>query len=316
MDEQTIIKQIRELAEKLGKTPTKREYNKVYRPTYNNIKFGRFSLMVEKAGLTLNYFCLSDEEIKRKFKNYIEKNGVPACGSIKIKGLPSFDVVQKRWGTYENFLKEIGYSGNLTRFSKKYTKDEMIKFLQEKVDDGSFRLHKDLKTKKELPYIDTVYKILDCKSFDDVIKIIDREKYFKKYKTKETSKIEKTNEELISDYIKLSKKINKTVYGATRFDTVKYLGIYSNFYAMRFGSFSNFRKEAGFEKFKNIKPKFTKEEVTELLLDEIKNKGRLLKVREIDADENFPSLTTIYCLFRTCKIKEIYEKIGANKIIK
>lgn len=316
MDEQTIIKQIRDLAEKLGKTPTRREYNKVYRPAYNNKKFGSFSLIVEKAGLTSNRFCLSDEEVKQKFKEYIEKNGIPACRSVKIKGLPSFDVVINRWGSYENFLKEIGYSGKLNKFHKNYIRDEMIKFLQEKVDDGSFRCNKDLKTKKELPYIDTVCRILDCKSFEEVTKIIDREKYFKINKKKEAYKIEKTNEELISDYIKLSKKINKTVYGATRFDTVKYLGIYSTFYAMRFGSFSNFRKEAGFEKFKNIKPKFTKDEAVELLLEEIKNKGRFLKLREIEADAKLPSLTTLYCLFGTCKIKEIYEKIGANKIIK
>ncbi|MBM6876394.1 hypothetical protein H6A04_12270, partial [Fusobacterium mortiferum] len=101
--ERDIIKNIKVLAKELGKTPTKRDYLKKYgNPQFENI--GGFSLMLEKVGYVRNkHNNLNDEDIKRIFKEYIKKNGVPISHKFP-KTLPSYDLVCSR---FKSLLKKM-----------------------------------------------------------------------------------------------------------------------------------------------------------------------------------------------------------------
>lgn len=294
--EKLIIKNIKVLAKELGKTPTKRDYLKKYgNPQFENV--GGFSLMLEKAGYVRNkHNNLTDEDIKKMFKKYIKENGVPISHKFP-KSLPSYDLICKRFGSYKSFLNSIGYDS----FEKIYTKDEIVKLLQNGIDNGDIKSIIDL-SKKGYPVPATIYKILGVANWKETLKLINRElnsNYVRSFK------YNYTQEELRTMYFDLSKKLNKNVRGASKYDVKQHLGITQDVFQRVFNkSFSELKKEWGFQvKGNNI---YTRKIILEILEKKLKEKGSYLTLREMMLDEELPALTTIYRIFNTYSIKKIY----------
>lgn len=301
--EKLIIKNIKVLAKELGKTPTKRDYLKKYgNPQFENI--GGFSLMLEKAGYVRNkHNNLNDEDIKRIFKEYIKKNGVPISHKFP-KTLPSYDLVCSRFRSYKEFLNLIGYD----TLEKSYTKNEIVKLLQNGIDNGDIKSVVDL-SKKGYPIPATIYKILGVASWKETLKLINRElnsNYVRSFK------YNYTQEELRTMYFDLSKKLNKNVRGASKYDIKKYLGITQDVFQRVFNkAFRELKIEWGFQVRGNSI--YTREMILEILQKKIEAKGSYLTLREIVADKDLPALTTIYRIFNTKSLKIIYSDINIEK---
>ena len=294
--EKLIIKNIKVLAKELGKTPTKRDYLKKYgNPQFENI--GGFSLMLEKAGYVRNkHNNLTDEDIKRIFKEYIKKNGVPISHKFP-KTLPSYDLVCSRFRSYKEFLNLIGYD----TLEKSYTKNEIVKLLQNGIDNGDIKSIIDL-SKKGYPVPATIYKILGVASWKETLKLINRElnsNYVRSFK------YNYTQDELKNMYLELSKKLNKNVRGASKYDIKEYLGITQDVFQRVFNkAFRELKMEWGFQVRGNSI--YTREMILEILEKKLKEKGSYLTLREIVADNELPSITTIYRIFNTKSLKKIY----------
>ena len=294
--EKLIIKNIKVLAKELGKTPTKRDYLKKYgNPQFENV--GGFSLMLEKAGYVRNkHNNLTDEDIKRIFKEYIKKNGVPISHKFP-KTLPSYDLVCSRFRSYKEFLNLIGYD----TLEKSYTKNEIVKLLQNGIDNGDIKSIIDL-SKKGYPVPATIYKILGVASWKETLKLINRElnsNYVRSFK------YNYTQDELKNMYLELSKKLNKNVRGASKYDIKEYLGITQDVFQRVFNkAFRELKMEWGFQVRGNSI--YTREMILEILEKKLKEKGSYLTLREIVADNELPSITTIYRIFNTKSLKKIY----------
>ena len=121
-----------------------------------------------------------------------------------------------------------------------------------------------------------------------------------------------TQDELKNMYLELSKKLNKNVRGASKYDIKKYLGITQDVFQRVFNkSFSELKKEWGFQTRRNNI--YTREMILEILQKKIEAKGSYLTLREIVADKDLPALTTIYRIFNTKSLKIIYSDINIEK---
>lgn len=295
-----LIKNIKLLAQELGKTPTKRDYLKKYgNPQFENV--GGFSIILEKAGFIRNkYNNLSNDEIKKIFRNYIKENGVPISHKFP-KILPSYDLVCNRFGSYKKFLNSIGYD----TLEKNYTKDEIVELLQRGIDRGEIKSIIDL-SKKGYPVPATIYKILEVTSWKETLKLIDRDL---KSRHGISFKYEYTQDKLKTMYFDLSKKLNKNIQGASKYDIKEYLGITQDVFQRVFNkSFAELKREWGFQ-IKKGSSIYSKEIIVEFLKNEIEKKGRKLTIREIISNDNLPAITTIYRIFNTKSIKKIYSLI-------
>lgn len=298
--ENKIINNIKLLAKELGKTPTRKEYyNKYGNPQFENI--GGFSLILEKAGFTRNkHTNLSKKDIKRIFKKYIKENGIPISHKFP-KNLPSYDLICDRFGSYKSFLNSIGYD----TLEKTYTKNEIIELLQAGIDRGDIKSVIDL-AKNSYPVPGTIYKILKVSSWKETLKLIDREL---NSNYNRSSKYNYTQKELKTMYLELSKKLNKNIRGASKYDVKEHLGITQDVFQRVFKkSFVELKKEWGFQARKRNSI-YTQEMILELLRKKIKEKGRELTIREIISDDELPAMTTIYRIFNTTSLKKIYSLI-------
>ena len=77
-------------------------------------------------------------------------------------------------------------------------------------------------------------------------------------------------------------------------------------------SFIELKKEWGFQARGNNRI-YTQEMILELLRKKTKEKGRVLSIREIILDDELPSITTIYRIFNTTSLKDIYSVINIEK---
>lgn len=302
-----IIENLKRLAEKLNKTPTKREYGKEYgNPGFE--RYGGYNAMVKKAGLFLNKkIKLSDEEILQIFKEYIEKNGIPTSYKFP-KELPSIQLIFSRFGEYKNLLRKLGYD----KYVKEYTRESVIKILQDGIDSGKIKAKYDLH-KAGYPSLSTIYKLLKTNIWNEVLKIIDREQA-EYMKTKTNNKVWKgrynfTKEELKEKYITLSKQLSKEKRGASAIDIRKHLGFSENVFYTTFKiPLSELRIEWGYQPYAP-QTKYTKEALINILIDYIKKNKRKLKIKEIHADKNLPGIKNFYREFKTRSFKDIYAEI-------
>lgn len=297
--EKLIIKKIKELAQELEKTPTKRDYLKKYgNPQFENI--GGFSKMLEKAGFIRNkYTNLSNEEIKKIFLDYIKENGVPISHKFPKK-LPSYDMICDRFGSYKEFLNLIGYD----TLEKSYTKEEIIKLLRKGIDNKEIKSIIDL-NKNKYPAPATIYKILGVNNWKETLILIERN-LKSTYNT--NLRYNYTQEELKKVYLDLSNKLNKNIYGASKYDVKEHLGITQDVFQRVFNkTFTELKQEWGFQVIE--RKKYTKTDISKILNEKIKNKGKNLTLREIICDKDIPALSTLYRIFNTTSIKKIYLEI-------
>lgn len=304
LSETEIIKRVQNLAIKLGKTPTRREYVAEYGSIAGFNLFHGYNDILIKAGLKVNHHKnLSDDEIKEMYIKYIKENGVPSSRNIP-KELPSCDTIQDRFGSYRAFLKSIGYESH----QKSYTKEELTKLLQDGIDNGSIKSMIDL-NKPGYPSYNCFYNIFGVRTWKEILKIIDRnlESTFIPHKNYNFSK-----EELKNKYIELSEKIGKTKSGASKHEVRKYLGFTESVFFIAFKKpLSELRREWGYTP-RKAKKIYTKEMILKALEEQEKKIGRKLTLREIVRCKELPSLPTIYITFETTSMEEIYKKRESN----
>ena len=298
--EEKIIYRLKELSRKLNKTPTRKEYIVEYgNPSFE--KFGGYNKILEKAGLTVNmYVQLTNEEIQEKFKAYIKKNGIPKSTEIP-KNLPSYDLIKLRFGGYKTFLQSIGYDSLLNYWDR----EKIIKILQEGIDNGEIKSREDL-NKKGYPTMSTIKKVLNVSTWRETLVIIDR-KLTSNYKFHDRYNF--TKEELKEIYDNLSKKLGKIERGASEKDIRKELGFNVGVFESVFKKkFIDLKKEWGYVP-RNNPALYTADELIEILRLKREEKGSNLTIREIIVDKDLPYISTIYRIFNTKSLKEIYKKI-------
>lgn len=116
----------------------------------------------------------------------------------------------------------------------------------------------------------------------------------------------KSNEDLMKEYKLLCEELGKVVNGR---EITENLGYSSSFFIGRFGTLKAIRELLGYEHHgKDLS--WTKEEIKLKLLEEYKkNDNKKLKLREIETNNNLPSLNTIKSYFRAKKISEIWSEV-------
>ena len=295
-----ILKQIKELAVKLKKIPTKEEYEKKYGKIVELRQYGGFSNLLELASPILEKKEVSKTEVEDSYLKYIKENGIPSEKDLP-KDLPQLKIIKKY---FKNLLTEIGYVESRAAFWK-MSQEELISFLQESVDSKVLKLPKDFNLNINLPFWETVKYILKCETFDEMADIIDRQELneirYNKY----------TKKEVVMVYRKLSDKLGKTETGATIRDLELYHHLNSYYISELFGGLNELRMALGYKVGEqDIKSTvFNKEEIKKILKKKIKIKGRNLKIRELEEIPELPSLPTIYKIFEVNKIKELYAAI-------
>lgn len=313
MNREIIIDRIVTLSKKLNKTPTKKEYVE----EYNNTEFSRYfkgsyTEALESAGLKANYNKnLTKEQVLEKYKKYIFVHGMNFSSRNIPKGLPGADVISKKlWNGWNDFLEELGQEKNINLFHK-LSKEEMIKFLQEKIDSGIIKTSSDIYNNKDLPDIRSIRCVLKTDSLEEINKMLNRKLFNIKKKSEVASIREKTTEELLDEYIQLSKKLNKTINGASFVDIKKYTNYSPISFSRRFVNMNKLRRAAGFEPLQNM-DLYNREEVLEIVYNIYKqNNFKKLKWREI-LITNEISITVINKHLSN-KIEEIYKIILEEK---
>lgn len=313
MNREIIIDRIITLSKKLNKTPTKKEYVK----EYNNTEFSRYfkgsyTEALEASGLKANYNKnLTKEQVLEKYRKYISVHGMNFSSRNIPKGLPGADVISKKlWNGWNDFLEELGQEKNVNLFHK-LSKEEMIKFLQEKIDLGIIKTSSDIYNNKDLPDIRSIRCVLKTDSLEEINKMLNRKLFNIKKKSEVTSIREKTTEELLDEYIQLSKKLNKTINGASFVDIKRYTNYSPISFSRRFVNMNKLRRAAGFEPLQNM-DLYNREEVLETVYNIYKqNNFKKLKWREI-LITNEISITVINKHLSN-KIEEIYKIILEEK---
>ena len=307
--EKLIIDNIKNLAKKINKTPRRKDYIKEYKTeVFEN--FGGYSKLVEKAGFIPNKRTnLTKEEIINRFVKYYKEHYIVPSSMHIPKELPSYDIIFNKFGSYDNFLRELNLNREILNHFAAYSKEDLIKFLQEKVDEGIIKQSKDLKVNPELPFLETIQYVFNKKmTFNELMIAIDRPKLIKNIKKPEHKEYSK--EQLIEIYQELSDELNIKEYGATSKDLLEHRGINLYIIDKYFGSINNLREILGYKTIEREKfQKYNKEEIRQILIKKIKSKGKMLKIREIEADEDLPSIKTICKLFGETKIENLYKKI-------
>lgn len=217
----------------------------------------------------------------------------------KLGRVPTYNEYKKEYGFNQIPHKFGGYCGLLEAANLGYTwggkisKRKLINYLQKNIDNGKIKSIRDLRLKKEFPDVPTIYRILECNSLEEVNRIINRNIFFKIIRKSRVKSIKnKSNEELLKEYRLLSQNL-KRENGATGNDIEKYLMYSSKSFIFRFNGLEKLRKLAGYD-YKQKYSKWNKEKIKERLLVEYrKNNNKRLKIREIELNENLPSITTI-----------------------
>ena len=300
---EVILKQIKELAAKLKKIPTKEEYEEKYGKIVGLRQYGGFSSLLELASPILEKKEISKTEVEDSYLKYIKENGIPSEKDLP-KALPQLKIIKKYFKTFKNLLKEIGYIESRAAFWK-MSQEELISFLQKSVDSKVLKAPKDFNLNFNLPFWETVKSTLKCETFDEMADIIDRQELneirYNKY----------TRKELVMAYRKLSDRLGKSETGATIRDLELYHRLNSYYISEIFGGLNELRMALGYKVGEQeIKSTvFNKEEIKKILRKRVKIRGRNLKIREIEKIPELPSLPTIYKIFEVNKIKELYAAI-------
>ncbi|MDP0494113.1 MAG: hypothetical protein Q7K48_07435, partial [Fusobacterium sp. JB021] len=168
--------------------------------------------------IVLNY--RKNKEIKTKInkETIIERTKELAK---KLGKIPTLREYKKEYGFNQIFTKfEKGYlevlfrAGFIPKWKFGMSKEEMIDYLQEKIDSGELKSFKELMFNREFPTLKIIYKSLGCKSLKEIEEIIDRVFVIAKREKRGYKSIKyKSNEELINEYKLLCEKLGKVASG-------------------------------------------------------------------------------------------------------
>lgn len=290
------IKILLEVKNKLGRVPTSKEFEKLGKVAVPRKRF-LYNELLKLAGLETQREYFNKEVFEEKVKDYLKINSkIPGSANwAKLFGVDP-KTIKKHYGSINNFKSLFVKINPFLNFGEK----EMIRFLQNKIDNGELLTSSDLAKNKDLPRLDKIKDILKVGSWDDILIKIDRVDIKKSF-TKEKMKVA---------YIELSKKLNKE-YGATIEDINSNLKYSSKSFYLIFQGMDGLRKECGFEnpysrnqtdliKLKKEIYKIYKE------LGEVSKKSFIEKLKE----KELQSIATVFKAFAVTNLKELYKKLN------
>lgn len=120
--------------------------------------------------------------------------------------------------------------------------------------------------------------------------------------------VDSDNESMLDGYIEGSWDKGAPLYAN---ELNRASGLYSSsVYSIIFGGMNGLRVAAGFQPSPVDRTRYQKEEVQRRLKVEVAKVGRPLKAREINANPNLPSVTTILKSFGTTSLYDVWHIIG------
>ena len=257
--------------------------------------------MLEKKVITINKNKINIDfsELEKEINNFIEKNGrFPK--TRELWKIADHKTIKKFYGDMENLYKLFTSCLN-KKEELSYTKDRLIKYLQEKIDNKEITSTLFF-AKKENISLKVVFKKLEVKSWRDVLILIDRESAIKENteNLKEKDKIVKFYKELS---IKLCKKNGASV------EDIKEHSNYNSFtITSLFGGMFGLRKASGFPdvyKKNKIDYKKLKKDFKKLYKDI--GKTSEIKLIKILREKEMPSINTIKRAFKVASLKDLYD---------
>lgn len=118
--------------------------------------------------------------------------------------------------------------------------------------------------------------------------------------------------QIIKDYKQLSKRLGRP---ATQKDFNEHITYSAHIVYSKFGSFVALRKEAGFPiDNRGTGTRYTKEKVLKMLVSDYILYQRPLTKKELKSIKEYPSVSEILTLFKTTKIKEVWDEVKAEVI--
>lgn len=180
---------------------------------------------------------LSKEEIEKEINTFIAKNKrFPK--TRELWKIADHKTIKKFYGDMESFYKLFTSCLN-KKEELSYTRDRLIKYLQEKIDNKEITSTLFF-AKKENISLNVVFKKLGVKSWRDVLILIDRESTIK-----ENTENLKEKEKIIKFYKELSIKLCKK--NGASVEDIKEHSNYNSFTIISlFGGMFGLRKASGF----------------------------------------------------------------------
>lgn len=245
------------------------------------------------------------ENIEKEINVFIEKNGrFPK--TRELWKIADHKTIKKLYGNIENLYKLFtSYLNKKEELS--YTKDRLIKYLQEKIDNKEITSTLFF-AKKENISLETVFKRLGVNSWKEVLILIDR-----KNAIKENTENLKEKEKIIQFYKELSIKLCKK--NGASVEDIKEHSNYNTFtIAAIFGGMFGLRLAAGYPYiYKKNKIDYTelKKEFKKLYkeIGEV-SEAKLIKILK---DRGMPSTNTIKRAFKVVSLKDLYELLDNKK---
>lgn len=293
-----IIKDIKELAKKLNKTPTTVDFYKEY--NYSVCYYGNYSELLIDAGLEVNKNQFDKNKLEQAIKDYIKNNGVyPPKKFVDTLATPT--TIRRHYGTVRAFKAMFIQEKKEYNFNA----DELIKFLQEKIDSNELYSTSFFKEKGNitLPF---VLNRLKCKNWEEVLELINRKEILKQ-------KIEYEKEKIKKEYRELSEKLNLKT-GARIQDIKKYLNYKINKLTYLFGGLRGLKKETGYDDNRArafINYAKLKQDVKKLYLEKGKLKQKEL-ITELKKRE-LASIDTVKTAFKVSSIIDLYDILDKKK---
>ena len=241
------------------------------------------------------------EYIEKEINNFIIKNGrFPK--TRELWKIADHKTIDKLYGDIENLYKLFtSYLNKKEELS--YTKDRLIKYLQEKIDSKEITSTLFF-AKKENISLETVFKRLGVNSWKEVLILINRQDNTEKLKEKE---------KIIQFYKELSVKLCKK--NGASVEDIKEHSNYNTFtIASIFGGMFGLRQASGFPDvyrkneidYIELKKEFKKlyKEIGEV------SENKLIKILKV---KEMPSINTIKRAFRVPSLKDLYVLLGNKK---
>ena len=249
---------------------------------------------------------LTKESIEKEINNFIDKNGrFPK--TRELWKIAHHKTIEKLYGDVKDLYKLFtDYLNKKEELS--YTKDRLIKYLQEKIDNKEITSTLFFARKENIS-LETVFKRLGVKTWKEVLVLIDRQDLIK-----ENTEILKEKEKIIEFYKELSVKLCKK-NGASVEDIKEHSNYNSNIIISLFGGMFGLRLASGYPYI------YKKNEIDYIeLRKDFKNlykeigevsENKLIKILK---DREMPSVTTIKRAFKVASLKDLYELLKKTLI--
>lgn len=267
-----LIKEVQELARKLGRTPKKREFKKYSSATHH---FGSWNNFIKEAGLLpLKEVNMSLEEYENAIHKFVEKHGrVPTQKDFYNNiYLPDPRTIERKFNkTWNEILKSLGYkpSIRMNDFSQ-LTDKEIINIVDKEIKRiGSTTMRNyEEKRNEDAPSVRFLKDRLGL-TWNSILQILGYQK----------NKIFRSKEELINILRYIANDLDRT----PSINDLKKYNISDSPFKDAFGSYNNAIKEAG------LKPNVvlaevleTNEELLQMYIELCAKLGRAATGSEID----------------------------------